>query len=62
MEDARFVDQDDRATYYATYTAYDGRVVMPQLIENKRLSSLSHPYPNRSGDPEQRDGVVPEAH
>ena len=36
MEDARFVrfvDEDGRATYYATYTAYDGRVILPQLIE-----------------------------
>ena len=36
MEDARFVrfvHEDDRATYYATYTAYDGRAILPQLIE-----------------------------
>jgi predicted GH43/DUF377 family glycosyl hydrolase len=36
MEDARFVrfvDEDRRATYYATYTAYDGRTILPQLIE-----------------------------
>jgi predicted GH43/DUF377 family glycosyl hydrolase len=36
MEDARFVrfvDEDHRATYYATYTAYNGRIILPQLIE-----------------------------
>lgn len=35
MEDARFVrfvDDDGSVTYYATYTAYDGRAVLPQLI------------------------------
>ena len=36
MEDARFtrfVDDDGSVTYLATYTAYDGRTVTPQLIE-----------------------------
>jgi predicted GH43/DUF377 family glycosyl hydrolase len=36
MEDARFVrfvDEDRQARYYATYTAYNGRVILPQLIE-----------------------------
>jgi predicted GH43/DUF377 family glycosyl hydrolase len=36
IEDARFVRfvEDDRnVTYYATYTAYNGRVILPQLIE-----------------------------
>jgi predicted GH43/DUF377 family glycosyl hydrolase len=36
MEDARFVrftDDDGRATYYATYTAFDGYEIVPQLIE-----------------------------
>jgi predicted GH43/DUF377 family glycosyl hydrolase len=36
MEDARFVrfvDEDGDAMYYATYTAYDGRFILPQLIE-----------------------------
>lgn len=38
IEDARFVrfqDYDGTATYYATYTAYNGRVILPQLIETK---------------------------
>ncbi len=36
IEDARFVrfqDEDGSVTYYATYTAYDGRIVLPQLLE-----------------------------
>jgi len=36
IEDARFVrfQQDDGThTYYATFTAYDGRIVMPELVE-----------------------------
>jgi predicted GH43/DUF377 family glycosyl hydrolase len=36
IEDARFVlfQQDDGTkTYYATYTAYDGRMILPQFLE-----------------------------
>lgn len=36
MEDARFVrfiDDDGAVTYYATYTAYNGRAILPQLLE-----------------------------
>jgi predicted GH43/DUF377 family glycosyl hydrolase len=36
IEDARFVrfvEDDGSITYYATYTAYNGRVILPQLIE-----------------------------
>jgi predicted GH43/DUF377 family glycosyl hydrolase len=36
MEDARFVrftHEDGKITYYATYTAYDGFEILPQLIE-----------------------------
>ena len=36
IEDARFVrfqDEDGTRTYYATYTAYDGKMVLPQFIE-----------------------------
>jgi predicted GH43/DUF377 family glycosyl hydrolase len=37
IEDARFVrftEADGRVCYYATYTAYDGRVVLPQMLES----------------------------
>ncbi len=36
IEDARFVlfhHEDGTPTYYATYTAYDGKLVLPQFIE-----------------------------
>ncbi len=36
MEDARFVrfvEDDGSVIYYATYTAYNGRAILPQLIE-----------------------------
>jgi len=36
IEDARFVrfqNEDGSLTYYATYTAYDGKIILPQLLE-----------------------------
>lgn len=36
IEDARFVmltEEDGRRLYYATYTAFDGKTILPQLIE-----------------------------
>ncbi|HZJ14329.1 MAG TPA: glycoside hydrolase family 130 protein [Chthoniobacteraceae bacterium] len=38
IEDARFVrfvDDDGSIAYYATYTAYNGRVILPQLLETR---------------------------
>src|SRR3989338_4154114 len=38
MEDARFVffrDDDGSGKYYATYTAYDGRVTLPEIMETE---------------------------
>jgi predicted GH43/DUF377 family glycosyl hydrolase len=38
IEDARFVkftDDDGSITYYATYTAYDGALIMPKLLQTK---------------------------
>jgi predicted GH43/DUF377 family glycosyl hydrolase len=57
IEDARFVrfvDEDKRATYYATYTAYDGRRTLPQLIETSdflqfRVRTLSGPAIQNKG-------------
>lgn len=40
IEDARFVefeDDDGSTTYYATYSAYDGRMVLPQLLETENF-------------------------
>ncbi len=58
MEDARFVrftdDEDGAATYYATYTAFDGFEIMPQLIQTNdfasfRISTLSGPAAQNKG-------------
>ncbi len=57
IEDARFVkfhDEAGRATYYATYTAFDGQVVLPQLLETEdfvsfKISSLNGPEIQNKG-------------
>ncbi len=56
MEDARFVRfvDDGVATYYATYTAFDGSHVAPQLIETRdfvtfRMSQLAGPSAKNKG-------------
>ena len=40
IEDARFVlfsDDDGSSKYYATYTAYDGKAILPQLMETENF-------------------------
>jgi len=57
MEDARlvrFVDDDDSVRYFATYTAFDGRAILPQLIETKdfarfRVSTLRGSHARNKG-------------
>ncbi len=57
IEDARFVhfrDDDGTYQYYATFTAYDGRVVMPELIETSdfldfRFITLNGPAAQNKG-------------
>ncbi|GAB4539578.1 MAG: glycoside hydrolase family 130 protein [Anaerolineae bacterium] len=57
IEDARFVqfcDEDGCTTYYATYTAYDGEVVLPQLLETTdflhfKISTLNGPAVQNKG-------------
>lgn len=44
IEDARFVSfqhEDGTRTYFATYTAYDGRTTQPQLLETKDFLDFS---------------------
>ena len=44
MEDARFVrfvDDDERVTYYATYTAFDGTYVSQHLLETSDFETFS---------------------
>jgi predicted GH43/DUF377 family glycosyl hydrolase len=43
MEDARFVrfvEDDGTAVYYGTYTAYNGRAILPQLLETTDFLSF----------------------
>ncbi|SDT97486.1 Predicted glycosyl hydrolase, GH43/DUF377 family [Verrucomicrobium sp. GAS474] len=57
IEDARFVrfvGDDGSASYVATYTAYDGRVAVPQLLETDdfrrfRISTLNGPEVQNKG-------------
>ena len=62
MEDARFVrftDADGSKQYYATYTAYDGFSILPQLIETERLRAVHGLDVERRGGTEQGHGAVP---
>jgi predicted GH43/DUF377 family glycosyl hydrolase len=57
IEDARFVqfyDDDGQTTYYAIYTAFDGRVILPQLLETTdflhfKISTLNGPAIQNKG-------------
>lgn len=57
IEDARFVqfqNDDESHIYYATFTAFDGRIVMPELVETTdflrfRFSTLNGPAAQNKG-------------
>lgn len=57
IEDARFVrfqHGDSRVAYYATYTAYDGKITLPQLLETPdfvhfKFSTLNGPAVQNKG-------------
>jgi len=57
IEDARFVrftEEDGTVTYYATYTAYDGYEIVPQLIQTDdfvsfRIGTLNGPAAQNKG-------------
>ncbi|MGA3268498.1 MAG: glycoside hydrolase family 130 protein [Verrucomicrobiota bacterium] len=57
IEDARFVrflQEDGSMTYYATYTAYDGKITLPQLLETPdflhfKFSTLNGPGVQNKG-------------
>ena len=57
IEDARFVrfQRDDGTfTYYATYTAYDGKIILPQLLETPdfvhfKFNTLNGPAAQNKG-------------
>ncbi len=57
IEDARFVafqDDDGSIRYYATYTAFDGKVILPQILETQdflrfKASTLNGPEVRNKG-------------
>jgi predicted GH43/DUF377 family glycosyl hydrolase len=57
VEDARFVqftEDDGHTKYFATYTAYDGRVTFPQILETTdflrfKISTLNGPQVQNKG-------------
>lgn len=57
IEDARFVHfthRDGRGCYYATYTAYDGRMTLPQMLETEdflhfKVNTLNGPEVRNKG-------------
>ena len=57
IEDARFVrfsDDSGTITYYATYTAYDGKITLPQLLETNdfldfKFATLNGPAVRNKG-------------
>ena len=59
IEDARFVrftDEDGTVMYYATYTAYNGHAILPQLIETKDF--LHFRILTLNGDAVQNKGMA----
>ena len=59
IEDARFVlfqDEEGRRTYYATYTAYDGRRIQPQFLETPGF--LHFKFITLSGPAVQNKGMA----
>ncbi len=57
IEDARFVrfvSEDGKVCYYATYTAYDGKSIFPQILETEdfrrfRIATLNGPEVQNKG-------------
>ena len=51
IEDSRFVqfhEDDGTVRYYATHTAFDGRVTLPELLETSRLRAVPNQHAQRS--------------
>src|SRR5579862_6694473 len=59
IEDARFVlfhNEDGTQTYYATYTAYDGKMILPQFIETQDF--LHFKFVTLNGPAAQNKGMA----
>ena len=56
IEDARFVqfhDDDGSVRYYATYTAFDGKVILPQILETDDFLHFKVSTLERARSPQQ---------
>ena len=63
LEDARFVlftDTDGSKRYYATYTAYNGTTILPQLIETEDFAQFSITTLNGKGSQNKGMALFPE--
>ena len=63
LEDARFVqftDTDGSKRYYATYTAYNGRTILPQLIETVDFVNFDITTLNGKGSQNKGMALFPE--
>jgi len=60
IEDARFVEFDAAGlrTFYATYTAYNGRAIRSELIEDARFPVFPDVAADRYRDTQQGNGLV----
>ena len=61
IEDARFVrfrNDDGDHVYFATFTAYDGRVIMPELLETSDFLPLPVYLTERPRGGEQGHGAI----
>src|SRR5258708_4149306 len=59
IEDARFVrfqEEDGTRTFYATYTAYDGKLILPQFIETANF--LDFKFITLNGPAVQNKGMA----
>jgi len=59
IEDARFIlfhNEDGTQTYYATYTAYDGKMILPQFIETRNF--LHFKFITLNGPAAQNKGMA----
>jgi len=62
IEDARFVhfrNEDGTGIYYATYTAYDGKMILPQFLETSDFLRFKFKHVEWPGGGEQRYGALP---
>jgi len=63
LEDARFVrfiDTNGSKRYYATYTAYNGRTILPQLIETEDFVNFNITTLNGKGSQNKGMALFPE--